>query len=228
MAKEVKKRHKFLYKVCMLIAKKRFLKRYGLPDEPFDVKDKQVFIIGNHTTSMDGALLDIYFRRPIFLVTTEFTMSQGFKSWIFRYVFNPIPFAKGTSDMSSMKRLLTVVKEGGNIALYPEGNFSYNGLTGYIKPSIAKLVKSAKLPLYIVNTIGTYFENARWMVSKIYGPSKMIIRKVLYYDEYSKMSNEELLNIIRENLQVDHYAYQEKEMNKYVGKDRALGLERAV
>ena len=59
----------------------------------------------------------------------------------------PIPIKKQTTDIGAVKNCYKVAKEGGTIAIAPEGNRTYSGKTLYMSPTIASLSKKIKLPI---------------------------------------------------------------------------------
>ncbi len=62
----------------------------------------------------------------------------------------------GCHDIRAVKACLRIAKEGGTIALAPEGNRTYSGRTCYINPAITGLVRSWKLPVAIFRIEGGY------------------------------------------------------------------------
>ena len=111
--------------------------------------NRPYLIIMNHPTVFDPFFIGMTFKKPVYYLATEDIFSNGFISKLLTWAVNPIPIKKQTLDMRAIKTCIQVAKEGGSIALSPEGNRTYSGKMMYVKPSIAKLVRKLGLPLAI-------------------------------------------------------------------------------
>jgi 1-acyl-sn-glycerol-3-phosphate acyltransferase len=58
--------------------------------------------------------------------------------------------------MKAVKTCVRVAKEGGTIAIAPEGNRTYSGVTESIKPSITGLIRLLRIPVAIFRIEGGY------------------------------------------------------------------------
>ena len=119
---------------------------------------------------------------------------------------------------------LKVAKEGGSIAIAPEGNRTYSGKTCYFKPSIVKMAKALKLPIAIFRIEDGYGVQPRWADDVRKGGMRAYVKRVIEPEEFLKMSDEELHGVIKEELYVD-----ESVANKeFYHKNLANYLERAI
>ena len=96
------------------------------------------------------------FKGPIYYMATEDIFSLGWVSDIIRFLVNPIPIKKQTGDLQATMTCLRVAREGGTIALAPEGNRTYSGRTEYMNPAIAGLAKKMNLPIALYRIEGGY------------------------------------------------------------------------
>ena len=67
--------------------------------------------------------------------------NQRFVGKLLKFLLNPIPFKKASTDFTILRTCRQVASEGGSIAIFPEGNRTYSGKTEYIKPSTIKMMK---------------------------------------------------------------------------------------
>ena len=102
----------------------------------------------NHQTPFDQFFVGMSFRQPVYYVATEDIFSLGWLSDLLRWLVAPIPIKKQTTDVQAVMNCIKVVREGGNIAIAPEGNRTYSGKTEYMNNSIAPLAKKLKARLY--------------------------------------------------------------------------------
>lgn len=222
--KFVKKRQKIL--TWLLRLPVRLFFRFFLGFKPGKKiklkKDENVFILSNHQTDYDPLLISLKFNKPIYYVCTDNIFSNKFAKFVVGTCFGAIPKHKGKADPKCIKQILTIIKENGSVGLFPEGNRTYAEFQFYIDISLAKLIKTCKVPLVLHNIHGGTGIMPRFAKSKRKGPIRTEITKIIYPDEYLKMSDEELLEIIKESLVV----YDSEENNKYLSKTRAEYLER--
>jgi len=164
------------------------------------------------------------FKKSIYYLASEDLFSNGFISSLLRYAVAPIPIKKQTLDIGAVKTCLRVAKEGGSIALSPEGNRTYSGKTGYIKPSVVKFIKKIGLPLALFRIEGGYGVSPRWSDDVRRGRMKAYVHSVIEPEEYQKMSNDELFKLICDALYVDESC----KGDEFYSKKNAEYLERLL
>lgn len=199
--------------------------RYGVDVRRFQEQGKrQYLIVMNHQTVFDQFFVAMAFRGPVYYVATEDIFSNGWVSRLIRYLVAPIPIKKQANDLQAVRTCIRVAREGGTIALAPEGNRTYSGRTEYIKPSIVKLVRALKIPLAIFRIEGGYGIQPRWSDVIRRGHMKAGVSRVVEPEEYAALSDSELYRLIQDELFVDESTsggvYRHRKLAEY--------LERAV
>ena len=178
--------------------------RYGITIEKFDQQgDRPYLIIMNHQTAFDQFFVSIMFNRPVYYIASEDIFSLGWLSDALRYLVAPIPIKKQTLDLQAVKTCIKVAREGGTIALAPEGNRTFHGRTLYMKPGIASLVKKLGLPLAIFRIEDGYGVHPRWSDVVRRGKMRCYISRVVEPEEYASMTGDELFKLIKEELSAD-------------------------
>lgn len=181
-------------------------------------------ILYNHQTAFDQFFVGLAFKRPVYYVASEDLFSNGFVSAIIRYLVEPIPIKKQTTDVAAVINCIKVAKEGGTLAIAPEGNRTYSGKTEYIGPAIASLAKKIKLPIALYRIEGGYGVQPRWSDKTRKGNMRSYVSRVIEPEEYAAMSNEELFAIIEEGLYVNEGVADAL----FKSKKKAEYLERAI
>ncbi len=170
------------------------------------VKDKRPYLIlFNHQTFWDQFFIlpSLKSNKIYYLMSDDFD-SMGFFSKIIRFTLKCIPFKKSSSDINAVKSIFKILKEGASVALSPEGNRTYTGETMNINDSIAKLIKACKVPVLFLNIHG-FYAYPRFASRGRKANVSVNIRKILEYDEYKDLSNEELYKLVKEYLYVNDY-----------------------
>ncbi len=199
--------------------------KYGIKVDRFKEQgDRAYLILMNHQTAFDQFFVGMAFKGPVYYVASEDLFSNGFVSSLIRWAVAPIPIKKQTTDVSAVMNCIRVAKEGGTIAIAPEGNRTYSGKTVYMNPAIAPLARRLELPIALYRIEGGYGVHPRWSDVVRKGKMHSYVSRVIEPEEYQKLTNEELYELIKKGLYVDEgVADGNFESNK-----RAEYLERAI
>lgn len=202
--KWMKFRHRVVTEIARAILKPITILMFGVKVEKFKEQGKRPYLIlMNHQTTFDQFFVGMSFKGPLYYVATEDIFSNGFVSSLIRYLVAPIPIKKQTTDVAAVINCIKVAKEGGSIAIAPEGNRTYSGKTEYISPTIAALARKIKLPIALYRIEGGYGVQPRWSDKNRKGKMRSYVSKVIEPEEYAAMSNEELFSLIEQGLSVN-------------------------
>ena len=227
--KSAKKWTKFRHKIATNLVRPFFgriaKRKYHATVDKFDGEgNRNWLVLANHQTDFDQFFVGMAFRRPIYYVAMEDVFSKGFVSRLIEWLVAPIPILKATTDLKAIKTCIRVAREGGTIALFPEGNRTYSGKTCYIKPGVASLAKKLGLPIAIFRIEGGYGVKPRWADNARNGEMHAGVTRVLEPAEYENLSKEEFYDLICNELQVN-----EPQTGATFESDRAAeGLERVL
>ena len=164
------------------------------------------------------------FHQPVYYVATEDIFSLGWVSRLIRWLVEPIPIKKQTTDIQAVKNCIKVAREGGSICMAPEGNRTFHGKTVYMNPAIASLAKKLGLPIAFFRIEGGYGIQPRWSDVTRKGTMRSYVSRVMEPEEFQDMTKEELAELIRKELWVD----EARVSGKFHHRKNAEFLERAV
>ena len=202
--KWTKPRHKIITNILYWTFGPIVRLKYHIKIDKFRPKEKRNYLIlANHQTAFDQFFVGLSFKKPLYYIASEDLFSNGWVSKLITYLVAPIPFKKSAGDVGAVKNCYNVVKEGGSIVLFPEGNRTYSGKTEYIKDSVVGLVKILKLPIVFYRIEGGYGIQPRWSDVIRKGKMHAYVAKVMEPEEYKNMTDEELFSCIKEQLFVD-------------------------
>jgi len=119
---------------------------------------------------------------------------------------------------------MRVAKEGGSIAIFPEGNRTFSGETGAMNPAIGGLAKKLGLPIAFFKIEGGYGVQPRWSDVRRKGKMKAYVASVLEPEEYKSWNNEQLYQYICKAL----YQNEANAEENYYHKNSAEYLERVL
>ncbi len=221
--KWLKTRHKLVRIIALPFLHIYMKIKYGVKIDKFKGKG-QYLIISNHQTAFDQFFVDVAFPGAVYYIASEDLFSIGFVSKIIKYLVAPIPIKKSMTDLRAVLNCVKVAKEGGTIALFPEGNRTFDGRTVYMKKAIAALVKKLALPIAVFRIEGGYGVHPRWSDVVRKGKMHAYVKEVLTYDDYKDYSDEELYSLICEKLYVNEGVND----TSFFHKKNAEYLERAI
>ena len=164
---------------------------------------EQCLILSNHQTAFDQFFISFAFKQHVYYVASEDLFSMGWVSRFIKWAVAPIPIKKQTTDLKAVKDCLRVAKEGGTIAIFPEGNRTFSGKTETIKKSIVKLIKALKLPIAFFKIEGGYGVQPRWSDVVRKGKMRGYVSRVITPEEIATLTEEELLKTIEDGLYVN-------------------------
>ena len=200
----MKFRHKVVVEVLRPIFNIFVPLKYGIKLEKFkDQGTRPYLVVMNHQTAFDQFFVSLTFNRPVYFIASEDLFSKGWISSIIRWLAEPIPIRKQTTDLKAVKTCIQVAREGGTICLAPEGNRTFHGRTVYIKPGIGSLARKLGLPIAIFRIEGGYGVHPRWSNVVRRGKMRAYVSRVIEPEEYASMSANDLCEVIRQELYVD-------------------------
>lgn len=199
--------------------------KYGIRVERFREQGKrQYLVLMNHQTAFDQFFIAMAFRGPVYYVASEDLFSLGWVSGLIRYLVAPIPIRKQTTDIQAVMNCIRVAREGGTIAIAPEGNRTFSGRSVYINPAIASLAKKLGMPIALFRIEGGYGIHPRWSDVVRKGKMRAYVSRIIEPEEYKSMTADQLYAKIVEELEVNEACVD----GQYRHKKLAEYLERAI
>ena len=177
---------------------------YHIDIRPFTEQGgRQYLVLFNHQTAFDQFFVMMGIKGPVYYIASEDIFTNGLVSKLISWLVAPIPIKKQMTDVRAVKACIQVAREGGTIALAPEGNRTFSGRTVYINPAIVKLIKLLKLPIAVFLIENGYGVQPRWSDVTRHGRMTAGVTKVIEPEEYLPLSNEALYELLIRELSVD-------------------------
>lgn len=223
--KWTKFRHRVVRNIAYLILRPYVSIVYRIKIDKFKDQQKRPYLVLlNHQTPFDQFFVGMAFKGPIYYMATEDIFSNGWVSSLIRYLVAPIPIKKQTTDVRAILNCMKVAKEGGSIAIAPEGNRTYSGRTEYMSPSIVPLARKLGMPIALYRIEGGYGAEPRWSDVVRRGKMHGYISRVISPEEYAEMDDDQLFEAIKNELYVNEAVVD----TEFKHKKLAEYLERAI
>ncbi|MBR6207503.1 MAG: 1-acyl-sn-glycerol-3-phosphate acyltransferase [Oscillospiraceae bacterium] len=184
-------------------------------------------LVCNHNTDWDPLLVgSSFWDGQMYFVASEHIFRSPLLGRLIAWAQDPIPRQKGGSAATAVKAMLRCLKAGHNVAVFPEGNRSWDGVTGEFPTSIGKLCRSCGATLVTYRLSGGYFASPRWSGSSSRrGRMRGRVTGVYSPEELKSMTAEEINARIREGIFEDAYEEARKDPVRYRGRRLAEHLE---
>jgi len=192
-----------------------------------DFKRKEPYLmLANHTFLFDVVHVPMYFKIPPFIVASRTLFTKQPTKFLLNDIAHCIPKSKGSSDTRTARGLISAVKKGYPVVIFPEGNTTFQGNTKYIEHSTFKLAKKLKVDIITCNVKGGYLSKPRWATGKRKNRRVELNYEIaIHKEELPHLSVDEISKIINEKLYNNDYEYQKEKMIKRPGKKLAEGIE---
>jgi 1-acyl-sn-glycerol-3-phosphate acyltransferase/DNA-directed RNA polymerase subunit RPC12/RpoP len=198
---------------------------YGFERKKIKIRQTGPYLIlSNHTAEFD-VFLNLMFDAPLYFVASDQLLNAGKGSWVLRTFFNPIPKSKSVADLALVKRIKSVIQEGGNVAIFPEGNASMHGGPSRIPSGMGRLIKFLKVPVKLIRVEGLYLSTPRWSYYRKFGRTRMDEITTLTLPWIESHTAEVIEEMVTKTLAISAY---EKPLGTYQGRRRAEGLHKLI
>ena len=219
-------RHRFFYAFFRPLVDLFLKLRFGYRHEMAKNLPEQYIVLSNHTTDFDPLFVGVSFKRQMYFVASEHIARWKHFYRFIQFGFAPITRRKGTVASSTVKEMMRHLKKGANVCLFAEGVRTWDGVTGPIHPSTAKMIQHAGCALVTHRLEGGYFVSPQWSVGK---PRRGAVRGGIVHvyakEQLAAMTVEEIHRAIETDLFEDAYARQEASPTPYRSKKAAERME---
>lgn len=217
-------RHRVMLRILKMIMKPAMRIKCGFHYEKIKNLNEPSLILYNHVTVYDQFFVGLMANTKSFFVMSDDLVIKPFVSGIIKYLVNPIPYKKASTDFSILKTSKKVISEGGSVVMAPEGNRTYSGKTCYINPTIAKMIRFLKVPVIFVHIEGGFGVQPRFSNKVRKGKTNSKVIKTITYDEYKDLTDDEIYEIVKKYI----YTAETNTNEKYKSKRSAEYLERVI
>jgi len=132
-------------------------------------------IASNHVSFMDPTTVGWAVAREIYYLGRKSLFRPPFWSW-FLPICNVLPIDRdGGQDISGVRRIIKMLKEGHAVLLFPEGTRSADGTIQAAVPGAGLIAMKAGVPVLPVRVFGTYESLSRHTGLLRFHPIRVVI-----------------------------------------------------
>jgi 1-acyl-sn-glycerol-3-phosphate acyltransferase len=178
-------------------------------------------VLSNHTSFYDFvySTAAVYPKRITYLAADKLFYNPVNR--VLLHLARAIPKSLFESDPAAIRAAFRILKQGGLIGIYPEGQISGIGRTLEIPFQIAKFVKKAGVRVYVCKTQGAYFTNPPWTTKTFPGKVESRLFSLLDETTLSHMTEPEIYETITSALSFDSATWARNHSGMYHMKDVA-------
>lgn len=119
-----------------------------LPAGPF-------IVAANHASMLDWVFVARFVARPVrFVLTREFFDQRGF-TWAYRRL-GVIPIRDGAIELSAVRQLLSTLRRGEIVGVFPEGRITRDGTLAPGEPGVVAIAARAGVPIVPAGIDGAF------------------------------------------------------------------------
>ncbi len=185
-------------------------------------------ILANHAAHFDFVILGSINRNYTRWVMTDAVIRKPLPRFILPKLIDFIYRRKGQSADAVVEAVRNSIAKGINVTIQPEGSVTNNGATKLIRKRTGQMIKDSNGGLVTIRLWGNYLKKPDWAENESKGPVFGELVGIYSKDDLSKMTAEEINDLIARDLYVNAYEWNRKERIPYDRKCRAECMERVV
>lgn len=196
---------------------------------PKEVKELEApyLVLSNHVGFWDPFIAGHFL--PHF---THFVSSDAvFRNPLLRFFLTrlgTIPKKKNMRDSQVIRDIITVIRQGENVGIFPEAVRNWSGSTSPMDPSIGKLIKLLKVPVVIPVLKGMNLLHPRWAFKLRPYPMEVEYKLLFTKEDVATLDSQAIFEGLTAGMKHDEVAYQRERMGKIKYSKRAEHIGHAL
>jgi len=159
-----------------------------------------VLLISNHQSFLDPMLCGIFIDRTTIFMARDTLFKNWLFGWMIRSV-NTIPVRRGEADITAMRTILSRLKDGYCVCLFPEGTRSPDGKISAFKPGFGLLARRGNASIVPVVIDGAFEAWPRQRKLFIRGmPISITYGKCITPEQIGQMKEDALADLLTATL----------------------------
>ncbi len=223
------RQNRFLYRLAAAISgvASRLIFRCKIVRNEIRGKKGPFVIIANHESALDFInLIGASHEMMTCVISNSIYRTLPIKGYLSR--IGVIPKQQFQTHIDDIRKMKSVISNGGILVIYPAGLMTENGLSTPIPDATYRFLQWLGTDIYVARVIGTYFVMPKWGRGLRPGRTRLDIHRLFTKEELADLP----LTAVRERtdraLLFDAYREQELYKEKYWHGDHIAGLENVL
>ena len=176
--------------------------RYQVVGRERLVQDGPVLIASNHESFLDPPLVGIAWDDAVYYLARK-TLFRGLTKWLYPR-WNAIPVDQEAPDMSSLKKIIKILKGGDRVVVFPEGARTLTGELQEGEAGVGLIAAKSQAMIQPVRIYGAYEALPRGSGRLRFHPITIIVGDpITLTDEEKKAKGREAYQAIADRIMVE-------------------------
>lgn len=152
-------------------------------------------LLSTHQSGMDPILVGLSCNRNLNYLARSTLFKNPAFSFLMR-ILDAIEIDRERGGLDGLREMLTRLRSGELVLLFPEGTRTPDGSIGALKPGFLPIAKRSEVPLIPVAIVGAFEcmpKGSRWLFPR---PIAVVFGKPLVAQDYRHLSEEQILESI--------------------------------
>ncbi len=184
---------------------------YRLRVDKTAVKDARApyLLLCNHICNIDFLIAAVaMYPQKLNFMTAALYFQNPALAWLLG-IMGCFPKQQFVSDIQSVRNIVRVCQRGDAVVLFPSGQSSFTGQDTLIDPSIAKLIRLARVPVLALRTEGAHIGFPKWNMKRLRRSRiRCEVRPLFTAEEAQSLDDGELYRRVVQSLAFDDYEWQ--------------------
>jgi 1-acyl-sn-glycerol-3-phosphate acyltransferase len=158
-----------------------------------------IVLVSNHQSYLDPVFCGVPLERPLYFLARSSLWRNRFFGRLISSV-NTIPVNLGKTDLSAMRKVISKLKDGWGVCLFPEGTRTSDGKITPFKPGFGLLCRrggAAVVPVMIDGAFECWPRHKKIFSS---GPIELYYGKAITAERVRNMSDRQLAELLTDTL----------------------------
>ena len=143
----------FCYNSAALIAKTLF--RYRAFGQDNIIENGPAIMAANHQSYLDPPLVGVTCRNELYFLARKTLFDKKLLGWLISRV-NALPVDLSRGDLTAVRTVINLLKEGHRTVIFPEGTRSLNGKIQAARPGIGMIIAKTLAPVVPMRIFGSF------------------------------------------------------------------------
>lgn len=193
------------------------------------IKDQPVVLLSSHASRLEFLYTVYGFGRKDVNVVCGFQniLKKG-QYYLFlkfgvisKYLYQP--------DLMCVKSMMSVLRRGGALGLFPEGIQSTSGSTHPINPATAQFIKRSRANIVVCTSKGAYLATNRYSSDRKKGYIGINYSLLFTPEQLNELTEEQIYEQILQKISYNDFEFNKVARHKYIGKKpNAYGIDKIL